>query len=145
MILKLIINSSNLFMNKFLDIFQNYNVYMCESKIDKNLCNLYFYISDRIIDINLISNNIKTISYIHFIYNLESANLVFLKTKNKYKNKGYASYLLKLSIKYLKIKKIKKIELDDMSNHAHGKNNIYINFGFKYINPRPEPEMLLEL
>ena len=87
-----------------------------------------------------------SISHIHIVYNSyegdNSATIIFLKTNRRYRNKGLATKLLKESIKILKELKIKKIELDDMSDNARTKNNIYKKFGFKYINPYPEPEMI---
>lgn len=132
-------------MDLLISNFKGYNVYKYESNINKNLRNLYFYISTSKIEYSMISNSSICISYIHFIYDIESASLVFLNTKKLFTNKGFASFLLKTSIKYLKNKKVKKIELDDMSNHAHSKSNIYRNFGFRYINSPPEPEMILDL
>ena len=126
--------------------YKGYNIYLYEGIINNNLRNLYFYISNSSIHFNYITTNNRIISHIHYIYDIKSASMIFLKTKKNYKNKGFASILLKKSIKYLKNKKVKKIELDDMSNHSHSKNNnIYINHNFKYINPYPEPEMVLEL
>lgn len=133
-------------MDLLISNYKGYNVFLHESSINcDNLKNLYFYINKHKIHHNYISNNDSVKSYIHFVYDLNSAHMIFLKTHNIFKNKGFASFLLKLSINYLKEKKVKKIELDDMSNHSRSPNNIYINFGFKYINPYPEPEMELKL
>lgn len=132
-------------MDLLIDKYRGFNIYKYEGTIEKDLKNLYFYISNSPIHFNYISNNDSVISYIQYVYDIKSASLIFLKTKNICKNKGFASKLLQISINYLKNKKVKKIELDDMSNQAHSKNNIYIKHGFNYINPFPEPEMILKL
>lgn len=132
-------------MDLLISKFKGFNIYLYEGIINDNLRNLYLYISDSSTHFNYITNNDSIISHIHYVYDIESASLIFLKTKKLCRNKGFASILLKISIKYLKDKKVKKIELDDMSNHSHDKDNIYKKFGFKYINPSPEPEMVLEL
>ena len=81
-----------------------------------------------------------------YIIDNKNATLIILKTNNKYKRKGYAIKILEESLNYLKNKlNIEKIELDDMSNRSWENNNIYVNFGFKYINNYPEPEMILYL
>ena len=128
-------------MSIFLSKYKDYNVYKL-----KNNDIIYFYISNKHHDYNNISYSKSIISYIQFVYNEDSSTVIFLKTKKRYRNKGYASYLLKTSIKYFKEKKMKKIELDDMSNYAHDlENNIYIKHDFTYKNKYPEPEMILNL
>ena len=89
--------------------------------------------------------NTKSISYIHYIYDINSAIMIFLKTKKKYRKNGLAKNLIKESIKILKKMKVKKIELDDMSVYSRTEKSIYKKFGFEYINPYPEPEMILYL
>jgi ribosomal protein S18 acetylase RimI-like enzyme len=113
------------------------NIYL---SIQKN--NIIFYIS-----INKLQHKKIDLSYCYIQYVVDlkkkNATLISLKTKDSFKNKGFATKLLTISLDYLKQKKFLKIELDDMSDRAWEKKNIYINFGFKYINPFPEPEMIL--
>lgn len=124
-------------MTIFYKKFKNNNIYL---NIYKN--NIIFYIS-----INKLQNkNIdSSFSFIQYIVDFEKKDgtLICLKTNKSFKNKGFATELLTISLDYLKNKNILKINLDDMSDRSWGKNNIYINFGFKYINLFPEPEMVL--
>lgn len=124
-------------MTIFYKKFKNNNIYL---NIYKN--NIIFYIS-----INKLQNkNIdSSFSFIQYIVDFEKKDgtLICLKTNNSFKNKGFATELLTISLDYLKNKNILKINLDDMSDRSWGENNIYINFGFKYINLFPEPEMVL--
>lgn len=124
--------------------FKKFNIYLISENTDGFL-SITFYISikkQKYKDINDYS-----FSFIEYIIDIQNkdATLLTLKTNNKYRNKGYAKKLLKESLNYLKKKKIEKIELDDMSNNAWRDHNIYIIFGFKYINNYPEPEMILYL
>jgi len=124
--------------------FKKFNIYLISENTDGFL-SITFYISikkQKYKDIN--DHSFSFIEYIIDIQN-KDATLLTLKTNNKYRNKGYAKKLLKESLNYLKKKKIEKIELDDMSNNAWCDHNIYIIFGFKYINNYPEPEMILYL
>jgi len=124
-------------MTIFYKKFKNNNIYL---NIYKN--NIIFYIS-----INKLQNkNIdSSFSFIQYIVDFEKKDgtLICLKTNKSFKNKGFATELLTISLDYLKNKNILKINLDDMSDRSWGGNNIYINFGFKYINLFPEPEMVL--
>lgn len=128
-------------MSIFLSKYQNRNVY----KIEMNNI-IYFYISNKEYDYTIISTSQSIISYIQYAYNNESASVIFLKTKKRYRNKGFASYLLKISIDYFEKKKIKEIDLDDMSDNAYRlKKNIYIKHGFHYKNEFPYPEMIMKI
>jgi len=123
--------------------FKKFNIYLITKNVD-DILSITFYISiqkQKCKDINDYS-----FSFIQYIVDIKNKDgtLLTLKTNNKYKNKGYAKKLLEESLNYLKIKKkIKKIELDDMSDRSWSDHNIYIMFGFKYINNYPEPEMIL--
>lgn len=108
---------------------------------------IVLYIANKKMDVEDCFND--AISHINIVYNSyegdDSATIMYIMTSEKYRNKGFATKLLEETIKILKEKNIKKIELDDMSSNARTTRNIYINFGFKYINPYPEPEMILNL
>jgi hypothetical protein len=124
--------------------FKKFNIYLISKNID-DILSITFYISiqkQKYKDINDYS-----FSFIQYIVDIKNkdANVLTLKTNNIYKNKGYAKKLLEESLNYLKLKKIKKIELDDMSDRSWEDHNIYIMFGFKYKNNYPEPEMILYL
>jgi hypothetical protein len=124
--------------------FKKFNIYLISKNID-DISSITFYISiqkQKYKDINDYS-----FSFIQYIVDIKNkdANVLTLKTNNIYKNKGYAKKLLEESLNYLKLKKIKKIELDDMSDRSWEDHNIYIMFGFKYKNNYPEPEMILYL
>jgi len=122
--------------------YKKYNIYKITNNKDDFLY-LTFYISTIKQKYKDINN--KSFSFIQYIVDIKNndATLIVLKTNNIYKNKGYATKLLDDSINYLKNIKIKKIELDDMSDHSWEEHNIYISFGFEYINDFPEPEMIL--
>lgn len=116
---------------------KNNNIFL---SIQKN--NIIFYISINKLQHKKIGSSHSFIQY--FVdFKDKDATLICLKTNNPFKNKGFATELLTVSLDYLKKKNILKIELDDMSDRAWEENNIYIKFGFKYINPFPEPEMNL--
>jgi len=122
--------------------YKKFNIYKITKNKDDFLF-ITFYISrikQKYKDIND-----KSFSFIQYIVDIKKkdATLIVLKTNNIYKNKGYATKLLQDSLNYLKNIKIQKIELDDMSDHSWEDHNIYISFGFKYINEFPEPEMIL--
>ena len=123
--------------------YKNFNIYQIKKKRDEYL-SISYYIS-----INKLKyKNMEEMcfSYVQYIIDNKNATLIILKTNNKYKRKGYAIKILEESLNYLKNKlNIEKIELDDMSNRSWENNNIYVNFGFKYINNYPEPEMILYL
>jgi len=124
---------------------KKFNIYLITKNVD-DILSITFYISikkQKYKDIEKYS-----FSFIQYIIDIKNKDgtLLTLKTNNPYRNKGYAKKLLEESINYLKIKKkIKKIELDDMSDRSWDDHNIYIMFGFKYINNYPEPEMILYL
>jgi GNAT superfamily N-acetyltransferase len=110
---------------------------------DNKLLILYF--SKNEIEYKKFKNNKNNIPYIYYIYDNDIANLIYLYTNKNNRNKGYATKLLKKSIKILKNMNIKKIELDDMSDNNWSEHNIYIKNGFSYINNFPEPEMIMFL
>jgi GNAT superfamily N-acetyltransferase len=62
----------------------------------------------------------------HYMY------ITTLFTKPEYREKKYASHLLKRAIYEAKKNKCKKIHLMDCSDLCHKENNIYIKHGFKY-------------
>ena len=66
-----------------------------------------------------------------------------LHTEEKYRGNGYASKLLKFSIKQAKENGIRYVELEDMSDNFRKDRNIYINHGFKYCHDYG-PEMFLK-
>jgi hypothetical protein len=123
--------------NLYIKIDYHNNIYIYISKY-----NIIFYISTNKLQYKNIDCSISYIQYIIDSNNKE-ASLICLKTKTLFLNKGYATKLLTYSLKYFKKINIKKIELDDMSDRSWKDNNIYIYFGFKYINQFPEPEMVL--
>lgn len=125
--------------------FKKFNIYLITKYVDEIL-SITFYISIQKLKYKDINDS--SFSFIQYIVDIKNkdGNLLTLKTNDPHKNKGYAKKLLEESLNYLKIKKkIKKIELDDMSDRSWDDHNIYIMFGFKYINNYPEPEMILYL
>jgi len=86
--------------------------------------------------INIYSKN-KIVGYLNFVKNKSILTITYLFVEPNYRNKGYASFLLKKIISYAKQYKIKQIELDNMSD-----SNIYLNHGFIFIS-NYGPEMIL--
>jgi ribosomal protein S18 acetylase RimI-like enzyme len=120
------------------------NLYEIKKNISKNSYSLILYLNDKELKKKNINDSYSFIEVIVCKKDLD-CNIIYLETNKKYKNRGYASYLIQCIIKKMRKNKIKKIFLDDMSLNAREKNNIYIKNGFKYINEYPEPEMILEL
>jgi ribosomal protein S18 acetylase RimI-like enzyme len=87
-------------------------------------------------DDNIIGN-------IYGIINNNNCNLISLIIKEGYREYGFGTLLLKIFIRICKNKKIKKIELDDMTDNFNKKNNIYLKNGFRYIK-KGFPEMILK-
>lgn len=77
--------------------------------------------------------------------NTNTTSILDLYIRKKYRHKGYGTQLINKCINYNRKLKIKKIELDDMSD-IHGNNNIYYKLGFKYkYGYKKGPEMVLKL
>lgn len=95
----------------------------------------------------IISKNGASLSSVQFAidYECKIAYILDIRTHKRHRGKGYATYILNYTKKYLKEKGIKSIELDDMSDNAWKDNNLYINTGFKYIDEYPNPEMSIDL
>ena len=70
--------------------------------------------------------------------------IIWFETNKIYRKKGLGDKLLKHIVEYAKKNDIKKIELDDMSDKAFKKHNIYLKNGFVYLKDG-EPEMILKL
>ena len=68
--------------------------------------------------------------------------IISLYTIESFRGQGYGKMVLSDIINYCLKKGIKKIYVDDMSDRFNQSNNIYINFGFKYIDVN-FPEMIL--
>jgi GNAT superfamily N-acetyltransferase len=99
-------------------------------------------------DINNIGHVTIGISY-DFIKTLRSSTkyinyectIVSLFIEKEYRNKGYGTQLLNYVKQYCINKGLKRIKLDDMTDNFNMKNNIYLKFGFKYIDDG-QPEMI---
>jgi ribosomal protein S18 acetylase RimI-like enzyme len=88
----------------------------------------------------------KTISKLEFVYDNDdnTITIININTKNGYEGQGHASKLLSKLIVFAKKHEVKEIYLDDMSDNYRKKSNIYIKFGFTYIDDYG-PEMVLVL
>ncbi len=98
-----------------------------------------FYINDK----KLLKHNLITdcLAFIETI-SLDEDNEIcisWIATNTGYKRKGLASMLIIAAATYYKNKS--QIILDDCSDYAFIKGNIYTSLGFKYINSN-EPEMI---
>ena len=109
-------------------------------KIIKNNTLILYYSNEILLEEDIY---FKSLSHIHYLYEKDSAVMIFLKTNKKYRGKGFAKKLIKETINILKKINIKKIELDDMSLFSRTEKSIYRKFNFEYVNPYPEPEMIL--
>ena len=129
-----------MFNKKFTELLpRDYKINMYRKNIDNGI-HLILYISDKKLDLNDIKNN--SIGYIEYIFDqiFLEITILYMGVDEKYKNKGIGSFLILLvADMYKNICKV--MELDDMSENAWGKNNLYLNMGFKYINKKPFPEM----
>ena len=103
--------------------------------------------NETIINKYIIYDNKKKSKIVGYITYVISNNNCTITSINIIKpNKGYGTILLNEVIKDIKeyFSNIKQIDLDDMSDQFRKEHNIYIKFGFKYINDYgPEMELLL--
>lgn len=85
--------------------------------------------------------------FIEVLINLKDQTMIviFLHVKEKWRNKGYGSALLKHVINYAKELKLKQIELDDCSDNFNKSCNLYTKLGFTYNDYKNGPEMTLVL
>lgn len=82
------------------------------------------------------------------LLNDPSMQIVSVKTNQPYRGLGVASTLLKrlIGFAWSCYPCIQRVELDDMSDRAWQKaQNLYCKLGFRYVNPQPEPEMVLDI
>lgn len=100
----------------------NYIIYINDKKLNKNDIKEANAIIEILIDPLLCETSITSII-----------------TKPKYRGNGLASFLILIAAEICK-KYSKIIELDDMTDNAFKKNNIYKQMGFFYIT-KYEPEM----
>lgn len=70
--------------------------------------------------------------------------ITWFETNKIYRKKGLGDKLLKHVIEYARNNGISRILLDDMSDKAFKRNNIYLKNGFVYLEDG-HPEMVLEL
>ena len=82
------------------------------------------------------------IGLLHAIIQNNNCNINSLNINFNYQNKGYGSIILSNLIDYCINNQINNITLDDMSDRFNQKNNIYLKFGFRYIE-NGFPEMVL--
>lgn len=89
------------------------------------------------------TQNIYKASIIEAYYNKDENKMyiIDLETKPKCRGNGFASILIKKIIDEAIKLKCNKIELDDASEYFQRPDNIYIKFGFEYIN-KGQPEMI---
>lgn len=73
-----------------------------------------------------------------------ACTLISLHTEKQYRCKGYATYILNQIRQYCIKKHITEIVLDDCTDNFGSADNIYLKFGFKYIE-KDHPEMILNL
>jgi ribosomal protein S18 acetylase RimI-like enzyme len=91
-----------------------------------------------------ILNKSSVIGVLYAIVNDNSCHINSFSINDKYQNQGYGSILLYNLIEYCKNNEIKNILLDDMSDRFNQQNNIYIKFGFRYIEDGfPEMELFI--
>ena len=89
-------------------------------------------------------NNNLYIGHIYIVINYKECVIMDFEIVYNYQNKGYGSILLNNIINYCRFHNIDKIILDDMSSRFNTKSNIYLKFGFKYLE-LGYPEMELNL
>lgn len=77
-------------------------------------------------------------------YSLQELNITNLYVNHEYRHQSYGSNLLEHAIQIAKSYKCKSIILDDCSDRFKLSHNIYIKFGFRYIDTN-FPEMILNL
>lgn len=74
----------------------------------------------------------------------DEANIVSIRTLEKFKGKGLASRLLTKVFEYLTEIGVKYIYLDDDSDRYRQSNNLYLKMGFNYLR-QDGPEMVKTL
>lgn len=130
-----------MFSDKFTKILpNNYNIFMHRNNIDNGV-HLILYISQKKLELDEIKNN--SVGYIEYVFDqiLLEVTILYLGVDEKYQRDGIGTFLLLLVADTYK-NSCKRIELDDMTEQAWRKSNLYLNLGFKYINEEPFPEML---
>ena len=110
--------------------------------INKEEHQLIFYINDK----ELTTSEVTTscLAWLVSIWMEEDNEMTisWLITNIDYRGNGLGSLLIIAAATYYKQKyDVKKIELDDCSNHCFLEDNIYTSLGFKYIKST-EPEMI---
>jgi ribosomal protein S18 acetylase RimI-like enzyme len=97
-------------------------------------------------DILIINKNISRIAKISYSVNIftNDAYILNLNVHKTQRHKGYGTLLLTECINDIKKYNINNIKLTDLSNMYRCKSNIYLKFGFNYIN-ETDDEMILYL
>lgn len=91
---------------------------------------------------NLYSKNTEIGCFSFYIYSTRGeCNILNIFINEKYRNMGYGTYILNYIKKFCIERNVKKITLDDCSDNFNKENNLYIKYGFKYIN-KNYPEMI---
>lgn len=93
---------------------------------------IYFENNVQNIIIKILSNTL-IIGLLHAIVIDNDCHIISININNIYQNKGNGTTLLYNLIKYCKNNNIKTIFLDDMSDRFNQQHNIYLKFGFTYI------------
>ena len=93
--------------------------------------------------IRIFDQNIEVCVGVIF-YDQHMCNIVSVHTYEQYRNKGFCTLLLQNILLFCNEKHIQTITLDDCTDNFNRPNNVYLKFGFHYIN-EGEPEMIYSL
>jgi len=103
-----------------------------------------FYIHKNELEYKDIADNSLGFIEYHIFHSQKIISIQSMFVCEKYRGNGLGTKLLQHIMKsYDNIYKNYVVELDDMSDKAWHRDNIYLKNGFKYINEYPQPEMEL--
>jgi ribosomal protein S18 acetylase RimI-like enzyme len=110
-----------------------------EVKIDKHIPDVFIITKKLYIDE-------EYIGHVNYSINLycNDSYIININILKKYRNKGYATSLLKDCLDDIKNRGIKEVKLNDISLNYRKENNIYIKFGFHYVND-DDNDMIIKL
>ncbi len=87
------------------------------------------------------SHNNEFVSEVEFHLVKKKILLTSVFVEEKFRGRDYGKMMILASILYSESKEPKKIYVDDMSDRARKKGNLYRSIGFKYLDKENSPEM----
>jgi GNAT superfamily N-acetyltransferase len=101
---------------------------------------IIYYLGDRALSLDQFNKEITALPSTLIAVIGSELSILSVHTEKSERRKGYAMYLIAAACLDAAEKGVKKVILDDMTDHFGKKDNLYIRLGMKYINPE-YPEM----